>query len=117
MKFSIQTKLRLLLFVILLLGGALFGLFCWLIKMLQMWILLLFVAIFIYFILVEWLSEHSKSKPMKFFLQCHICTVYMCFSYYRAYKTIYCNNWNIFICFCLWLWSALFVIKKFKLSL
>lgn len=73
MKFSIQTKLRLLLFVILLLGGALFGLFCWLIKMLQMWILLLFVAIFIYFILVEWLSEHSKSKPMKVF--CNVISV------------------------------------------
>lgn len=65
MKLSVQTKMRLLLLTILLAGGVVFGLFCWMLSKLQWWMLLVIVAFAVWFAFAGWVSEHRKGKVMK----------------------------------------------------
>lgn len=65
MKLSVQTKMRLLLLAILLAGGVVFGLFCWMLSKLQWWMSLVMVVFVVWFAFAEWVSEHSKGKVMK----------------------------------------------------
>lgn len=64
MKLSERTKIGLLLFAILLIGGAVFGLFCWMFFKLQYWTLLVLVVFAVWMALSGWLGEHSKGKVM-----------------------------------------------------
>ncbi len=65
MKLSVNTKTRLLLLSIFLIGGVLCGLFCWMLFKLQLWTLLVIAIIAAWFAFSGWLSEHSKGKVMK----------------------------------------------------
>ncbi len=65
MKLSVQTKMRLLLLKILLAGGVVFGLFCWMLSKLQWWMLLVIVAFAVWFAFAGWVSEHCNGKVMK----------------------------------------------------
>ena len=66
MKLSVSAKTRLLLLLILLVGGVVFGLFCWLLFKLQWWTWLVMVVIFAAWLaFASWFSEHYKSKVMK----------------------------------------------------
>lgn len=62
---SVQTKIRLLLLAILLIGGGIFGLFCWMLFKLQ-WLTLVVIIIFVvWFVFAGWISEHGKGKVMR----------------------------------------------------
>jgi len=65
MKNSVQTKMRLLLLALLLVGGVIFGLLCWMLFKLQWWTILVMIVFAAWFPLAGWVSGHSKGKIMK----------------------------------------------------
>ena len=65
MKHSVQTKMRLLLLALLLVGGVVFGLLCWMLFKLQWWTILVMIVFAAWFPLAGWVSGHSKGKIMK----------------------------------------------------
>ncbi|MBO5614664.1 MAG: hypothetical protein J5932_00890 [Prevotella sp.] len=65
MSLSVHTKIRLLLLAILLIGGGIFCLFCWMFHKLQCWTLIVLIVFMVWFALAGWVSGHSNGKVMK----------------------------------------------------
>jgi hypothetical protein len=65
MKQSIQTKIRLLLLAILLVGGLVLGLLGWIFFTFQWWTSLFIIIFPVWLILADWVSKHRKGKVMK----------------------------------------------------
>lgn len=65
MKLSVQIKMRLLLLAILVAGGVVSCLFCWLFSKFQWWMSLVIVLFAVWLAFAGWVSEHSKGRVMK----------------------------------------------------
>ncbi len=65
MNLSVRTKIGLLLTAILLIGGMVFSVLCWMLFKLQWWNLLVIAMFAVWLAFSGWLSEHSNGKVMK----------------------------------------------------